>query len=87
VNEPKIVNHFRHPAGRGGEACSPGGRPGLSAGVPMSLAEAGVPVRKVRGVHVMDERCFGCGRCIASCPEDAIRLEFQAGRGVPIPGV
>jgi ferredoxin len=53
----------------------------------MSLAEAGVPVRKVRGVHVMDERCFGCGRCIASCPEDAIRLEFQAGRGVPIPGV
>jgi DNA-directed RNA polymerase subunit N (RpoN/RPB10) len=35
----------------------------------------------------MDERCFGCGRYIASYPEDAIRLEFQAGRGVPIPGV
>jgi ferredoxin len=38
-------------------------------------------------LHVMDERCFGCGRCLASCPEDAIQLEFQSGRGVPIPGV
>jgi electron transport complex protein RnfB len=39
------------------------------------------------GVHLTDERCFGCGRCLASCPGGAIRLEFQAGRGVPIPGV
>ena len=39
------------------------------------------------GHYLMDERCFGCGRCIASCPEGAIRLEFQAGRGVPIPSV
>ncbi len=37
--------------------------------------------------HLIDERCFGCGRCVADCPEGAIRLEFQAGRGVPIPGV
>jgi len=36
-------------------------------------------------LHFADERCFGCGRCIESCPEGAIRLELQAGRGVPIP--
>ncbi len=33
----------------------------------------------------VSERCFGCGRCLASCPQDAIRLEWQAGRGVSIP--
>ena len=38
-------------------------------------------------LHLIDERCFGCGRCIANCPEDAIRLEFQTKRGVPIPRV
>ena len=37
--------------------------------------------------HLIDERCFGCGRCVADCPAGAIRLEFQAGRGVPIPSV
>lgn len=36
-------------------------------------------------LHLVDERCFGCGRCVESCPEGAISLEFQAGRGVPIP--
>jgi ferredoxin len=34
---------------------------------------------------LIDVRCFGCGRCVADCPEGAIRLDFQAGRGVPIP--
>jgi Pyruvate/2-oxoacid:ferredoxin oxidoreductase delta subunit len=38
-------------------------------------------------LHLIDERCFGCGRCIPDCPAEAIRLEVQAGRGVPIPGV
>ncbi len=37
-------------------------------------------------LHLIDERCFGCGRCLPNCPADAIRLEFQPGRGVPIPG-
>ena len=31
------------------------------------------------------DRCFGCGRCLAACPEQAISLEQQADRGVPIP--
>ena len=34
---------------------------------------------------LVDERCFGCGRCVESCPESAIRIEPQAGRGIPIP--
>ncbi len=34
---------------------------------------------------LVDERCFGCGRCVESCPEGAIRIESQAGRGMPIP--
>ncbi|MBN1814641.1 MAG: 4Fe-4S binding protein [Anaerolineae bacterium] len=38
-------------------------------------------------LRLIDERCFGCGRCIADCPEGAIRLEFHAGRGVPIPSL
>lgn len=37
-------------------------------------------------LHFADERCFGCERCVESCPEEAIRLELQSGRGVPIPG-
>ncbi len=32
-----------------------------------------------------EDRCFGCGRCIAACPEQAIRLEQQADRGISIP--
>lgn len=38
-------------------------------------------------LHFVDERCFGCGRCVQDCPEGAIRLELQVGRGVPIPAV
>jgi ferredoxin len=38
-------------------------------------------------LSLIDELCFGCGRCVGSCPERAICLEFQPGRGVPIPGV
>lgn len=37
-------------------------------------------------LHFADERCFGCERCVESCPNEAIRLELQAGRGVPMPG-
>ena len=37
------------------------------------------------GLHLADERCFGCGKCIDSCPEDAISLVQQVGRGVVIP--
>jgi ferredoxin len=36
-------------------------------------------------VNLVDERCFGCGRCLASCPEGAIGLEKRAGRGMEIP--
>lgn len=36
-------------------------------------------------LHFGEERCFGCGRCIPECPEGAIALKVQAGRGVPIP--
>jgi electron transport complex protein RnfB len=36
-------------------------------------------------VYLLDERCFGCGKCIESCPEHAIRLERKFSRGVPIP--
>ncbi len=35
--------------------------------------------------HFADERCFGCGQCINACPEEAIGLELQTGRGVSIP--
>jgi ferredoxin len=31
------------------------------------------------------EQCYGCGRCIPFCPEGAIKLERQTGRGMPIP--
>jgi Na+-translocating ferredoxin:NAD+ oxidoreductase subunit B len=43
--------------------------------------------RQVRNgvLHLNDDRCFGCGLCVKSCPEGAIALEFQVGRGVPIP--
>jgi ferredoxin len=36
-------------------------------------------------LHLMERQCFGCGRCIDSCPQGAIRLEREIGRGVPIP--
>jgi electron transport complex protein RnfB len=36
-------------------------------------------------LHLEAERCFGCGRCVADCPESAVRLEAQEGRGIPIP--
>lgn len=38
-------------------------------------------------LQFVDERCFGCGRCVDECPEAAIRLEKVSGRGVPIPGL
>lgn len=37
-------------------------------------------------MRLVDERCFGCGRCVGHCPEGAIGVESQPGRGVPIPG-
>ena len=39
------------------------------------------------GLALVDERCFGCGRCVESCPEGAIRIKWQAGRGMTIPGL
>ncbi len=36
-------------------------------------------------LHLTDERCFGCAKCIDTCPEAAITLAKQIGRGVPIP--
>lgn len=38
-------------------------------------------------VQLTDHLCFGCGRCLPVCPEHAIRLEYQVGRGVSIPGL
>jgi ferredoxin len=38
-------------------------------------------------IKFSNERCFGCGRCIDECPEDAIHLEKTPGRGIPIPFV
>ncbi len=51
------------------------------------LASCFFEARQLEGdsLTLIDERCFGCGRCVAGCPQDAIRLEFQPGRGVPIP--
>ena len=37
--------------------------------------------------HLVDALCFGCGCCILNCPEDAIRLEYVPGRGIPVPGL
>jgi ferredoxin len=37
-------------------------------------------------LHLVDALCFGCARCIPACPEDAIRLEYHPGRGIPVPG-
>ena len=34
---------------------------------------------------VDSERCFGCGRCLEFCPERAITLAPQVGRGIPMP--
>ncbi len=38
-------------------------------------------------LQTIDENCFGCGKCLSVCPEQAIRLEWQAGRGIPIPSL
>ena len=42
--------------------------------------------REIAGgtLHLIEARCFGCGRCIAGCPQDAIRLERVGGRRLPI---
>jgi Pyruvate/2-oxoacid:ferredoxin oxidoreductase delta subunit len=31
--------------------------------------------------------CFGCGVCLTACPQDAIHLIHQPGRGIPVPKV
>ncbi len=36
-------------------------------------------------LHLAEERCFGCGKCVVYCPESAIRLEAVAGRGQCLP--
>jgi Pyruvate/2-oxoacid:ferredoxin oxidoreductase delta subunit len=36
-------------------------------------------------LHFVDALCFGCGSCLLDCQEDAIRLEYQPERGIPIP--
>jgi len=36
-------------------------------------------------LQLITEQCFGCGRCMESCPEGAIRLEREAGHGIEIP--
>ncbi len=38
-------------------------------------------------IRLVDEYCFGYGRCVPACPERAIRLELQPARGTRIPGV
>jgi ferredoxin len=59
----------------------------LCAGCGSCLDRCFFEARQMTGAtpDLIDVRCFGCGRCVADCPEGAIRLEFQAGRGVPIP--
>ena len=37
-------------------------------------------------LYLVDALCFGCGRCLLDCPQGAIRLEYQTGRGIPVPG-
>jgi electron transport complex protein RnfB len=43
--------------------------------------------RRVEGdqLVLVGERCLGCGWCVESCPKGAIRIVWQAGRGIPIP--
>ena len=59
----------------------------LCTGCGSCLASCFFEARQMTGAtpDLIDERCFGCGRCVADCPEGAIRLDFQPGRGVPIP--
>jgi electron transport complex protein RnfB len=61
----------------------------LCTGCGLCLESCFFEARQLEGgaLHLIDERCFGCGRCIADCPEGAIRLEFQVGRGIPIPSL
>jgi heterodisulfide reductase subunit A len=39
----------------------------------------------IDGLHLIEDLCFGCGRCIPGCPETAIRLAYNPERGIPIP--
>ena len=36
-------------------------------------------------INLVDERCFGCAVCVSTCPEEAIHIDFQVGRGIQIP--
>jgi ferredoxin-type protein NapF len=33
---------------------------------------------------ILEDRCTGCGYCLASCPADAISIDFVIGAGAPI---
>ncbi|MCL5999714.1 MAG: 4Fe-4S binding protein [Chloroflexi bacterium] len=36
-------------------------------------------------LRTIAEDCFGCGKCLPNCPQQAIQLVPQAGRGLTIP--
>ena len=61
----------------------------LCTGCGLCLESCFLEARQLEGdtLRLVDEHCFGCGRCIADCPEGAIQIEFQAGRGIPIPSL
>ena len=61
--------------------------PALCTACELCLDSCFFGARRVEGEQLVlvDERCFGCGRCIESCPDAAIRIERQAGRGMPVP--
>ena len=38
-------------------------------------------------LHFVETLCFGCGCCVPNCPEEAIQIEFNPERGIPIPSL